>query len=126
MNGSIKLGITLLAGLVIGALAMKNLQAAGGPPAYHVAETEIFDRDGYVKTFIPIADPLTRSAGGTFVVRGGTPIAMEGEAPKGRVVILEFENMDKLKAWRASMKDADLVREKFARTRTYAVEGVAK
>ncbi len=79
-----------------------------------------------MKTFVPLADPLTKAAGGRFVVRGGSPIAMDGEPPKGRVVILEFETMDKLKAWRASMKDADAVREKYARTRTYAVEGVAK
>jgi uncharacterized protein (DUF1330 family) len=32
-------------------------------------------------------------------VAGGSPIAIEGAAPDNRVVILQFESMDKLKAW---------------------------
>jgi uncharacterized protein (DUF1330 family) len=121
-----KLALALSAGVVIGAVAVKGLSAQSGPPAFHIAEVDTFDRAGYLKNFVPLADPLTKAAGGRFVVRGGSPIAMEGEAPKGRIVILEFEDMDKLKAWRASMKAADAVREKYARARAYAVEGLAK
>ncbi|MFZ0845624.1 MAG: DUF1330 domain-containing protein [Pseudolabrys sp.] len=126
MKDGFKLALTLIAGAAIGAAAAGALKAQARPPAFHVAETEVFDRDGYVKNFIPLADPITKAGGGRFLVRGGNPVAMDGDAPKGRVVILEFENMDKLKAWRASMKDADAVREKYAKTRTYAVEGVPK
>jgi uncharacterized protein (DUF1330 family) len=32
-------------------------------------------------------------------VAGGSPIAIEGAAPDNRVVILQFESIDKLKAW---------------------------
>ncbi|MEI9803652.1 MAG: DUF1330 domain-containing protein [Pseudolabrys sp.] len=126
MQPNLKLSLALTAGVGIGCLAANALHAQSQAPAFHVAEVETFDRDGYVKNFVPLADPLTKAAGGRFVVRGGAPIAMEGEAPKGRIVILEFETMDKLKAWRASMKDADTVREKYAKARTYAVEGLAK
>jgi uncharacterized protein (DUF1330 family) len=126
MNSIFKFGAALSVGAIIGAAAVGGLKAQSGPPAFHIGEVDTFDREGYAKTFVPLADPLTKAAGGRFLVRGGVPIAMEGEAPKGRIVILEFENMDKLKAWRASMKDADAVREKFARTRTYAVEGLTK
>ncbi|HZL31862.1 MAG TPA: DUF1330 domain-containing protein [Pseudolabrys sp.] len=126
MKTGYKIALALLAGVTIGAATMKGLNAQTQPRAYHVGEVDVFDREGYAKNFVPLADPPTKAAGGRFVVRGGSPIAMEGDAPKGRIVILEFDNMEKLKAWRTSMKDADSVREKYARTRTYAVEGLAK
>ncbi len=126
MNFKTSIVLALIVGIAVGASGVTVLKARSQPRAYHIGEVDVFDREGYTKNFIPLADPVTRAGGGQFLVRGGNPTTMEGDAPKGRIVILEFKNMDKLKAWRASMKDADAAREKYARTRTYAVEGVAK
>jgi uncharacterized protein (DUF1330 family) len=43
-------------------------------------------------------------------VAGGSPIAIEGAAPDNRVVILQFESMDKLKAWWDSSSQKDIRR----------------
>jgi uncharacterized protein (DUF1330 family) len=125
MTPRYSLAIALLTGIVVGGASMQALKAQNKARAYHIGEVDVFDRDGYLKNFVPLADPITKAGGGKFLARGGAAVPMEGEPPKGRIVILEFETMDQLKAWRASMKDADAVREKYARTRTYAVEGLA-
>jgi hypothetical protein len=43
------------------------------------------------------------------------------------VVILQFENMDKVKAWRDAARDAqEKIGSRYATFRTFAVEGVAQ
>ncbi len=47
--------------------------------------------------------------------------------PANRVVILQFENMDKVKAWRDVARDAqEKIGKKYATFRTFAVEGIAQ
>ena len=54
--------------------------------------------------------------------------SLAGTEPPNRVVLLQFGNMDAVKAWRKE-GEADLendVGEKYAKFRGYAVEGVAQ
>jgi uncharacterized protein (DUF1330 family) len=75
--------------------------------------------------------PITKTildGGGKFLARGGTTLTIEGEAPKNRVVVLQFESMDKVQAWVNSpaYKDAQSIGRKNATLRVYAVEGISQ
>jgi uncharacterized protein (DUF1330 family) len=66
-------------------------------------------------------------AGGKFIVRGGKTISYEGAAPAPRVVVVQFENLDKLQALynSAPYKDAIAVGDKYSVQRIFGVEGVS-
>ena len=55
-------------------------------------------------------------------------VSIEGAAPKNRIVINTFDNMDEaMKAYNSpAYKDARKVGDKYGKFRIYAVEGVAK
>ena len=54
-------------------------------------------------------------------VAGKAEIFDAGQLPADRVVILKFENMDKVKAWRDAARDAqERIGSKYAIFRTFA------
>jgi hypothetical protein len=71
---------------------------------------------------------LRGSCGGRYIAGGfNKTVAITGQPPADRVVILQFENMDKVKAWRDAARDAqEKIGSKYATFRTFAVEGVAQ
>ena len=74
--------------------------------------------------------PITKAiadAGGKFLVRGGKTISYEGTAPAPRVVVVQFESLDKLQALynSAAYKDAIAIGDKYATQRIFGVEGVS-
>jgi uncharacterized protein (DUF1330 family) len=111
-------------GAVIGAVAYA-LQAQAKPPIYMIANNEVTNEEAYAKEYLPAARKSIQEHGGVYVAAGkGIPI--DGEPPKGRLVILRFENMEKLKAWLNSpeYQAAHKVGEKYAKYNRMAVEGV--
>ncbi len=66
--------------------------------------------------------------GGRFIVRGGEVAVLEGEPPKGRLVVIAFDSMDKAKAWYNSAEYEKLkpIRQRSGNSRTYIVEGTSK
>src|ERR1700726_3942538 len=64
---------------------------------------------------------------GKFLVRGGKTISYEGAAPAPRVVVVQFESLDKLQALynSAPYKDAIAVGDKYATQRIFGAEGVS-
>ena len=93
--------------------------------AYVIAEVDVIDAtlfDEYRKGV-----PATIAAyGGKYLVRGGKTEVGEGTWQPKRMIVLEFENMDRLKAWYNSKEYAPLMamRKKAARTNVVMVEGV--
>ena len=65
--------------------------------------------------------------GGKFIVRGGKTISYEGAAPAPRVIVVQFESLDKLQALynSASYKDATAVGDKYSTQRIFGVEGAS-
>ena len=59
-------------------------------------------------------------------MRGGEPVPLEGESPKGRLVIIEFDSMEKAKAWYNSPAYTQLrpTRQKAGRSNVYLVQGL--
>ena len=93
--------------------------------AYMIVEVNINDSskyDDYKKLTPASLEPY----GGKFIVRGGRAELIEGEEEPNRIVVLEFENSEKAKAWWNSplYNEAKKIRQAAAKTRMVLVEGV--
>jgi uncharacterized protein (DUF1330 family) len=97
-------------------------------PVYQITEIEILNPDAYLKDYVPKARAAIKAAGGKFLAVGGKTTALEGEPPKSRVVIQQWESIEQIKAYRdsAAFKELLPMREKLAKFRTYAVEGITQ
>jgi uncharacterized protein (DUF1330 family) len=128
MQAKYKVALALLAGFSLGAGASHGLRAAASPPAYVINEINVKDEDGYKNNFLPAAQKAIDDNGGKYIAGGfNKTFAITGEPPAERVVILQFENMDKVKGWRDAARDAqEKIGNKYATFRTFAVEGVAQ
>jgi uncharacterized protein (DUF1330 family) len=115
----------MLAGFALGAGAMQSLHAQAKPPVYYIAEIDVSNADAYAKEYVPKAQATIKAHGGRFLAAGGQTKAFDGEPPKSRVVIQQWESMEKIQAWRnsAEFKEHRPVGEKYAKFRSYAVEG---
>jgi len=81
-----------------------------------------------VKDYVPKARAAITAAGGKFLVSGGKTTTIEGAPPTNRVVIQQWDSVEKIKAYRdsAAFKDLLPLRNKLATFRSYAVEGVTQ
>jgi uncharacterized protein (DUF1330 family) len=96
VNRQITVGLAMVASAALGATAVQTLHAQVKPPAYNIAEITIKDQDGYTKEYLPLITKAFTDAGGKFLVRGGKTISYEGASPAPRVVVVQFESLDKL------------------------------
>jgi uncharacterized protein (DUF1330 family) len=127
INRQITVGLAMVASAAFGAAAVQTLYAQAKPPAYNIAEITIKDQDGYNKEYLPLITKALTDAGGKFIVRGGKTISYEGAAPAPRVIVVQFESLDKLQALynSASYKDAIAVGDKYSTQRIFGVEGAS-
>jgi uncharacterized protein (DUF1330 family) len=121
------IALSLLSGVVMGAGAMKTMQAQAKPPGFAVIEIDVTDVEAYNKEYVPLATKALGDAGAKFLVRGGKRAAIIGEAPPSRVVIAQFETFEKAQAAYTSptYKEASAVGQKYGKFRIWAAEGVA-
>jgi uncharacterized protein (DUF1330 family) len=126
VNRHVTVGLAMVAGAALGATAVQTLHAQTKPPAYNIAEIAIKDQDGYNKEYLPRITKALTDAGGKFLVRGGKTISYEGPAPAPRVVVVQFESLDKLQALydSAPYKEAIAVGDN-ATQRIFGAEGVS-
>jgi len=127
INRHITLGLAMIVSAALGAAVVQTLHAQAKPPAYNVAEITIKDQDGYNKEYLPLVTKAITDAGGKFIVRGGKTISYEGAAPALRVIVVQFENLDKLQALynSAPYKEAIAVGDKYSTQRIFGVEGIS-
>jgi uncharacterized protein (DUF1330 family) len=127
MNRHITLGLALVADAALGAAAVQTLHAQAKPHAYVIADINVTNQDGYAKEFLQPVTKTILDNGGKFLARGGETLAIEGETPKNRVVINEFDSLDKVQAWinSAPYKDAFAIGKKYATFHIYAVEAAS-
>jgi uncharacterized protein (DUF1330 family) len=94
-------------------------------PAYVIAEIEVTDPAGYEEYKAMVPAVLARY-GGRYLARGGEVACLEGAAPPGRVVVLEFPSLAQAKAWWASAEyaPARAIRQRTAKSRLVAVAGL--
>jgi uncharacterized protein (DUF1330 family) len=127
MKPGYKLVLALLAGVALGALAVKEVGAQGTPPAYVITEVDVIEPEAYTKDYAPRVQPTFQPFGGRYLIRGGKTIALEGEPPK-RVVVIAFDSVEKAQAWRdsAAYKEIKPLRDRLAKVRAFIIEGLPR
>lgn len=95
--------------------------------AYVIAEITPTDADGYLKVSAPILAKVIIDGGGKFVARGGKTLSIEGAPPAPRVVVFQFDSLEKASALLDSeaFRSACAEGKKYTSFRIYAVEGIA-
>jgi len=94
-------------------------------PALIIVDIEVTDPVRY-EDYKRLASAAIAAHHGRYVVRGGPSEVLDGDWTPRRLVILEFDSMEKAKAWRNSPEyaEAKKVRETCARANMIVVEGV--
>lgn len=78
--------------------------------AYVIVDAEALD-DALYADVIERSPAITEAHGGKYLVRGGIGQTFVGNRPPHFVVIVEFENMDRLLAWQRDLVAAGLIDE---------------
>ena len=93
--------------------------------AYVIAEVDVTDPEAY-KLYADKAPGVTQPAGGRYLARAGHVEALEGEPPRSRVVVIEFADMEKARAFYYGKAYQDIIplRHAASRGRMFVVDGV--
>lgn len=93
--------------------------------AYVVVQIEIHDPARY-EEYRRLAPPSIAAYGGRYLVRGGASERLEGEWHPARLVVLEFPDEARARAWWASPEyaAAKAIRQGSARTDMLLISGV--
>lgn len=93
--------------------------------AYIIVEVDVKDPVKY-EDYKKLTPSSIAAYGGRFIVRGGKAELIEGTQHPNRIVVLEFENSEKAKAWWNSPEynEAKKLRHASAESRMILVEGV--
>ena len=120
MKTSLKLALAVLGGVLIGIAGARAIYA------HVIAEVEVTDPTN-LKKYGEKAPEIVASFGGRYVVRGGQVQALEGEAPKGYVVVIGFDSVEKAREWYDSpdYKAIRGFRQSATHSRLLLAEGVA-
>ena len=118
--------LAMLAGVGLGAAAIQGLHAQAKPVAYVIVEATVTDQDPYMKEFVPAIVKTVKDAGGKFLASGGKTLTLAGAPPAPRVIVAQFDSLDKVQAWGTSStyKDAMAIGQKYGNIRQFAVEGL--
>jgi len=93
-------------------------------PAYLISQIEVHDPVGYEEYRKLVPSSLTKY-GGRFIARGGKIDVLEGDWSPRRVVICEFESIERARQWYESeeYRPAMEIRKKTSTARIIVVEG---
>ena len=93
-------------------------------PAYVIAEVEVTDAEAY-KLYADRAPGITQPAGGRYLARAGHVEALEGEPPRSRVVVIEFDDLEKARAFYYGRAYQEIVplRQAASKGRLFLVDG---
>lgn len=127
MKTNTTVALSILVGAALGAAAVQSLHAQAKPKIYYIAEIEITNLEGWTKEYAPKAQALIKESGGRLLAAGQNVTSIEGDPPKTRVALQEWDSMDQIKAWRnsATFKSLQPLREKYGKVRSFTVEGLA-
>jgi uncharacterized protein (DUF1330 family) len=120
-----KVSMSLLMGFAVGAGVINGLQAQGTKKtAYVIADVEVTDQAAFSVYAAKVPETL-KPYNGRIVVRA-KPIAKEGVAPPGNIVLIAFDSLEDAEKWYVSPAYSPLIpeRQKAAKTLLYIVEGL--
>ncbi len=94
---------------------------------YVIVDIEVTDPAGY-EEYKKLAPAAVALYGGRYLARGGPNEILEGDWHPQRLVILEFDNMERAKAWVNSPEYAPArgLRHKYASSRMVAIRSCIK
>jgi uncharacterized protein (DUF1330 family) len=126
MKSNYKIAAAVIASFFLGVGAVSVLHAQVKLPAYVVAEIDVKDQDGYAKDFLPKAQANIKEHGGKYLAGGlNKAISLSGSPPPNRVVLLQFADIDAVKAFEVKQKQLEAdVGNKYASFRAVGIEGV--
>jgi uncharacterized protein (DUF1330 family) len=118
--------LAIVVGFGLGAITVQTLHAQAKPPIYYIAEIDVTNLDAYTKEYAPKAQALIKASGGRLLAAGQKVTSIEGAPPKPRVAVQVWDSMEKIQAWRnsAEFKEIRKVGEKYAKFRSFTVEGL--
>ena len=93
--------------------------------AYVIVDLEILDPTGF-EEYKKLAGATVEKYGGKYIVRGGKTEVLEGDWHPKRIVILQFDSMQRAKEWLncEEYREPRKLRHKTARTKMILVESV--
>ena len=93
--------------------------------AYVIVEIDIVDPAGY-EEYKKLASATVEKYGGKYIIRGGAVEMLEGDWNPKRIVVLQFDSIQRAKEWLNSeeYREPRKMRHRTARTRMVVVEGV--
>jgi uncharacterized protein (DUF1330 family) len=94
-------------------------------PAYVLVQIDVRDPAAYER-YKTLAGPAVTAHGGRYLVRGGHTEILEGSWQPPRLVILEFPDAAKARAWWSSAEytEAKAIRQSCSATEMLLAEGV--
>jgi uncharacterized protein (DUF1330 family) len=127
MKTNYKLALAVLAGVSIGVAGAEAIHAqqANVPPGYVIAEVDVTDPTTIQKYVAKLPETLA-PFNHHYVVRGGKTQALEGEPPKG-IVVIAFDSAEKAREWWDSPAYEAIkpIRQSASKARIFIAEGVA-
>jgi uncharacterized protein (DUF1330 family) len=93
--------------------------------AFVIVDIEVTNPVGY-EDYKRLAAPTVALYGGKYIARGGHTETLEGNWIPNRLVILQFENVERAKAWLNSTEyaEARALRHKYATSEMIVIDGV--
>lgn len=125
MKSNYKIVAAVIGSFVLGIGAASVLHAQAKPLGYVLAEITVKDQDGYAKDFLPKAQANIKEFGGKYIAGGfNKTINFTGAPPPNRVVLLQFRDMDTVKAFEEKeQRNVADVGSKYASFRVIGIEG---
>ncbi|URG49306.1 DUF1330 domain-containing protein [Pectobacterium quasiaquaticum] len=123
---SIKSGAVLIATLCVSFVHPASWAADPAqvkPHAFYVAD--FIPRDSAaIRPYSTRVESTFAPYSGRYVVRGGSVLPLEGVAPMGRMIVIEFDSLEQAKAWYDSLTYAELkpIRHAAGETNAYIME----
>lgn len=120
--------VLAVAAVILGATAFTFLPAATvAPKGYVIAEITVTDPQAY-KQYAAAVPAIAAKFGGKYLVRAGQTVAVEGDPPSGRIVVIEFDSLAAARSFEDSPEYQAIapLRQKAARSRVFLVEGIAR
>ena len=93
--------------------------------AYVIVEIEVTDPVGY-EEYKKLASDTVHQHGGKYIVRGGAAEVLEGDWTPKRIVVLQFDSMERAKEWLncEEYREPRAMRHRTAKTNMILVDGV--
>lgn len=126
MKTNYNVALAALVGISIGIAGARTVQTeVKTPPGYVIAEVEVNDPATMQKYGAAVPETLA-PFNHHYVVRSNKTQALEGEPPKGAIVIIAFDSVEKARAWYDSPAYAAVrpLRQSAAKSRIFIVEGL--